>query len=155
MSIKYTIVQHATAYPSLMLASNGGKHIYSVELDQDTDNGQVVAKGEWKGFQYYGVKDSTGVAAVILDQAANGNWYVEITEPGDGLFIYQVPMIAQQFTNDFQKESNFYNEAGDVVRAYEMAKGDIVEVSKLGFVGEPAKGKTLTIENRKFKVEGE
>lgn len=155
MAIKYTIESHATAYPSLMLAQNGGKHIYSVELDKDTDNGQVVAKGDWKGHQYYGVKDSTGVTGVILDQAENGNWYVEITEPADGLFIYQVPMIAEEFTRSFQKESNFYNEKGDVVRAYEMAKGDIVEVSDLGFTGTPAKGKTLTVAARKFVVASE
>lgn len=152
MAIKYTIEQHASAFPSMMLAADGGKHIYSLELDKNADNGQVVAKGEWKDFQYYGVKESTGVAGVILDQAANGNWYIEITNPGDGCFIYQVPMIEESWTNSFQKESNFYNPKGEVVRAYEMAAGDIVEVSALGFVGTPEKGKTLTIENRKWKV---
>ena len=150
--IKYVIETHAVAYPSLMLAQNGGKHIYSLLLDKDTDNGQVVAKDAWQGHQYYSVKDSTGVAGIILDQAANGNWYVEITEPGDGLFIYQVPMIEEQFTRSFQKESNFYNEAGEIVRGYEMAKGDIVELSALGFVGEPAKGATVSVANRKFTV---
>ena len=152
MAIKYTIEQHASAYPSLMLAQNGGKHIYSLLLDKDADNGQVVAKNEWQGHQYYSVKDSTGVAGIILEQAENGNWYVEITEPGDGLFIYQVPMIAEEFTRSFQKESNFYNEAGDIVRGYEMAKGDIVEVSALGFDGTPAKKAAVTVANRKFKV---
>ena len=34
MAIKYEIKQHATAYPSLMLAQNGGKHIYSLLLDK-------------------------------------------------------------------------------------------------------------------------
>lgn len=152
MAIKYVINEHATAYPSLMLAANGGKHIFSLLLDKDTDNGQVVAKDAWQGHQYYSVKDSTGVTGVILEQAANGNWYVEITEPGDGLFIYQVPMIEEEFTRSFQKESNFYNEAGDIVRGYEMAKGDIVEVSALGFNGTPTKGAAVTVANRKFKV---
>lgn len=152
MAIKYTIEQHASAYPSLMLATNGGKHIYSLELDKDADNGQVVAKGDWKGQQYYGVKESAGVKAVVLEQAQNGNWYVEITDPGDGIFIYQVPMIEEEFTKSFQKESNFYNLKGDIVRGYEMAKGDIVEVSALGFTGTPVAKKELTIENRKFKV---
>lgn len=152
MAIKYDIGQHATAYPTLMLASNGGKHIYSVELDKDTDNGQVVAKGAWKGFQYYGVKDSTGVEGVILEQARNGNWYIEITKPGDGLFIYQVPMIEEQFTNRFQKESNFYNPAGEKVRAYEMAVGDVIEVSELGITGTPKDGAKVKITERKFTV---
>ena len=133
MAIKFSIEKHAVAYPSMMLATNGGKHIYSVELDKDTDNGQIVAKDAWKGQQYYGVKDSTGVEAVVLEQAVNGNWYVEITKPADGLFIYQVPMIEEEYTKEFQKESNFYNLKGDIVRAYEMAVGDIVEVSEGGF----------------------
>ena len=152
MAIKYEIKQHATAYPSLMLAQNGGKHIYSLLLDKDTDNGQVVAKDAWQGQQYYSVKDSTGVAGVVLEQAANGNWYIEITEPGDGLFIYQVPMIEEEWNNTFKKESNFYNEAGEIVRGYEMAKGDIVEVSALGITGEITKGATVSVANRKFKV---
>ena len=152
MAIKYSIEQHASAYPSMMLAQNGGKHMYSLLLDKDTDNGQVVAKDKWQGHQYYSVKDSTGVAGVILDQAANGNWYIEITEPGDGIFIYEVPMITEEWTNSFKKESNFYNEAGDKVRGYEMAKGDIVEVSALGITGTPAKDAVVSVANRKFKV---
>lgn len=155
MAIKFSIEKHAVAYPSMMLATNGGKHIYSVELDKDTDNGQIVAKDAWKGQQYYGVKDATGVEAVVLEQAVNGNWYVEITKPADGLFIYQVPMIEEEYTKEFQKESNFYNLKGDIVRAYEMAVGDIVEVSEGGFDVKPTAGKTLTVENRKFKVADE
>ena len=152
MAIKYSIDKHATAYPSLMLAQNGGKHIYSLLLDADADNGQVVAKNAWQGHQYYSVKDSTGVKGIILDQAENGNWYVEITEPGDGLFIYQVPMIEEEWTKAFQAESNFYNEAGEIVRGYEMAKGDIVELSAEGFTGTPSKGKAVTVAARKFSV---
>lgn len=152
MAIKYSIETHTSAYPSLMIASNGGKHIFSLLLDKDTDNGQVVAKDAWQGYQYYSVKDATGVEGIILEQAQNGNWYIEITEPGDGLFIYQVPMIEESWTNSFKKESNFYNEAGDIVRGYEMAKGDIVEVSELGFEGTPVKGATVTVANRKFSV---
>ena len=150
--IKYTIDTHAVAYPSNMLAQEYGKHIYSLLLDKDTDNGCVVAKDAWQGMQYYSVKDSTGVEGVILEQAANGNWYVEITEPADGLFVYMVPVIEETFTRTFQKESNFFNPKGDIVRGYEMAKGDIVEISELGFVGTPAAGKKLTVTNRKFTV---
>lgn len=152
MAIKYTIEKHAVAFPSNMLARHGGKHIYNIELDKDTDNGQIVAKGDWKGFQYYGVKESTGVTAVVREQAKNGNWYVEITQPGDGLFLRQVPQIEEEYTKDFQKESNFYNLKGDIIRGYEMAVGDIVEVSEEGFDKKPEVGKTLTVVNRKFKV---
>lgn len=155
MAIKYTIEKHASCFPSLMLAQNGGKHIYSVQLDKDTDNGSIVAKGDWKGQQYYGVKDSTGVEGIVLEQAANGNWYVEITAAGDGLLIYQVPLIEEQWTKEFQKEGNFYNLNGDIVRAYELAAGDIIECSAECFDKTPSAKKKLTVENRKFKLGSE
>lgn len=152
--INYKIDQHAIAYPAFMLAQNGGKHIYSLLMDKDMDNGSVVAKGAWQGHQFYSVKESTGVEGVILEQAANGNWYIEITAEGDGCFLYNVPMIEEEWTNTFKKESNFYNPKGDLVRGYEMAKGDIVEVSALGITGAPAKGAKVTVSNRKFTVAG-
>lgn len=152
MSIDYKITAHASAFPTKMLAQNGGKHIYNIEISEDRDNGNVVAKDAWKGMEYYSDKASTGVTGVILEQASNGNWYVEITDAGDGVFLYNVPMIAEDWTSKFTKEENFYNEKGTVVRGYEMAVGDIVELSSLAFDGNPEAGKTLSIENFKWKV---
>ncbi|MDQ9778230.1 hypothetical protein RF400_06375, partial [Acinetobacter baumannii] len=64
---------------------------------------------EWQGMQYFSVKEPTGLAAVVLEQAANGNWYVRITAAGDAVIIRSVPMIAEQFTKEFESEANFYN----------------------------------------------
>lgn len=152
MAIQYLLNEHAVANASKMLASTGGEHIYNILMDKDTDQGSVVAKDAWQGMEYYSVKDSTGVKGLILEQAVNGNWYIEITEAGDGVFVCSVPLIQEEFTKQFQKESNFYNAKGDRARGYRMHEGDIVEVSAKGIEGTPAKGATVTVKDRKFTV---
>lgn len=133
MAIKYTIEQHAYCFPSKLLAQNGGKHIYNVKLTTAADNGNLIARGDWDSLDLYEEGAVTSFAGVVRGQAANGNYYVEVTTPGDALLVYQVPMIAENWTNNFQKASNFYNEAGDIVRCYELAVGDIFEVSADAF----------------------
>ena len=129
MAIKYAIEKHGTAFPSKVLAHEGGAHIFNIELSADCDNGNVVKKGEWISLDLYAEDAASTMKGVIRQQATNGNWYIEITEnPNHELFVYQVPIIAEEWTNSFKKESNFYNLAGDVVRAYDLAVGDIVEV---------------------------
>lgn len=144
MAIKYEIEKHATAFPSKLLASNGGKHIYNIELNTDADNGNLVAKGDWISLDLYDEAAVTTFEGKIQEQAANGNWYVEVVDPGDALLVYQVPMISEEWTNSFLKESNFYNLAGDTVRAHELAEGDIFEASAEAFTGEVGKGKTIS-----------
>ena len=60
--------------------------------------------------------------------------------------------IAEDWTNTWKKESNFYNANGDVVRGYDLHKGDVFEVSADGFDGEPAEKATVTCENKKLKI---
>lgn len=153
MAIKYNIEKHATAFPSKVLAHEGGAHIFNIELTAACDNGNIVRKGEWLSLDLYGEAAASTMKGIIRQQATNGNWYVEITEnPDHELFVYQVPMIAEEWTNSFKKESNFYNEAGDVVRAYDLVAGDIVEVSALGFTGTPVADKEVTVASKKFVV---
>jgi len=38
---------HAIAYPSKVLAQNGGAHIYNIELGAACDNGAIVKKGDF------------------------------------------------------------------------------------------------------------
>lgn len=144
--------KHAVAGSSRLLATNGGAHIYSVKIDEDLDNGSILAKDAWLAPEYYSAKDSKGFAGVIVEQAANGNWYVEVTEPGDALLVLQVPMIYEEYTTQCQHESNFYNEAGDIVRCYELVKGDIFELSAEGFNGDPVKGATVSVTNKQVTV---
>lgn len=140
MAIRYEIKKHAVAFPSKLLAQNGGKHIYNVVLSTDTDNGNLIARGEWDSLDLYKEAAVTTFEGVVREQAANGNWYVEVTDPGDALFVYQQPVIAEEWTNTFKKTSNFFNAAGDRVRSYELAVGDVFEVSAEGFSKAPTEG---------------
>lgn len=150
--IKYAIEKHAVAFPSKLLAQNGGKHIYNIELATDTDNGNLVKKGDFIDLDLYEEDTAATFAGVIQKQAANGNWYVEVTDPGDALFVYMQAFIAEEWTNKFKKEENFYNAAGEIVRGYELAVGDVFEVSAAGFTGTPEAGKTVSVAAKKLVV---
>lgn len=151
--IKHAIETHTFANPAKVLAQNYGAHIYNIQLTADCDNGAIVKRGNWLSLDLYEETAASTMKGVIRQKATNGNWYVEITEnPDHELFVYQVPMIAEEYSNAFKKISNFYNAAGDVVRAYDLVVGDIVELSELGFEGTPVAGKAVTVANKKFVV---
>ena len=152
MAIKYSIEKHAVAFPSKLLAQNGGKHIYNIELATDTDNGNLVKRGNFIDLDLYEEDAAATFEGVIQKQASNGNWYVEVVDPGDALLVYMQAFIAEEWTNKFKAESNFYNAAGDIVRGYELAVGDVFEVSAEGFTGVPVVGATVSVADKKLVV---
>ena len=137
--VQFSIAKHAVAFPSKVLASNGGKHIYNIQLAEASgkfvDNGWFVGKGDFVELDLYKAKAPTTFEGKVVAVAANGNYYVEVVNPGDALFVYQVPMIEETYNNNFKKESNYTNAPTQVVRSYELAVGDIVEISADGFDG--------------------
>ena len=137
--IQMTIAKHAVAFPSKVLARDGGKHIYNIQLaeasDKFVDNGWFVGKGDFVELDLYKAVAPTTFDGKVVGIAANGNYYVEVVNPGDALFVYQVPMIEETYNNTFKKESNYTNAPTQVVRSYELAVGDIVEISADGFDG--------------------
>lgn len=137
--IQISIAKHAVAFPSKVLASNGGKHIYNIQLaeasDKFVDNGWFVGKGEFVELDLYKAVAPTTFEGKVVGVAANGNYYVEVVAPGDALFVYNVPMIEETYNNNFKKESNYTNAPKQVVRSYELATGDILEISAEGFDG--------------------
>ena len=137
--IQVNIAKHAVAFPSKVLASKGGKHIYNIQLaeasDKFVDNGWFVGKGDFVELDLYKAAAPTTFDGKVVGIAANGNYYVEVVDPGDALFVYQVPMIEETYNNTFKKESNYTNAPKQVVRTYELAVGDIVEISVDGFDG--------------------
>lgn len=137
--IQVNIAKHAVAFPSKVLASNGGKHIYNIQLAEAAsayvDNGWFVARDTFIELDLYSAKAPTTFEGKVVGVAANGNYYVEIVNPGDALFVYNVPMIEETYNNNFKKESNYTNAPTQVVRSYELAVGDIVEISAEGFAG--------------------
>ena len=137
--IQLSIAKHTVAFPSKVLASNGGKHIYNIQLaeasDKFVDNGWFVGKGDFVELDLYKAKAPTTFEGKVVGIAGNGNYYVEIVTPGDALFVYNVPMTEETYNNNFKKESNYTNAPTQVVRSYELAVGDIVEISADGFDG--------------------
>ena len=127
--IQVNIAKHAVAFPSKVLASKGGKHIYNIQLaeasDKYVDNGWFVGKGDFVELDLYKAAAPTTFDGKVVGIAANGNYYVEVVDPGDALFVYQVPMIEETYNNTFKKESNYTNAPTQVVRSYELAVGDI------------------------------
>ena len=137
--IQVNIAKHAVAFPSKVLARDGGKHIYNIQLAEAAsayvDNGWFVGKGEFVELDLYKAAAPTSFEGKVVGKANNGNFYVEVVTPGDALFVYQVPMIEETYNNTFKKESNYTNAPKQVVRSYELAVGDIVEISAEGFDG--------------------
>ena len=154
MAIKFEIEKHAYAFPTKILAGNGGEHILNIELTADADNGSIVSVGDYVSFDQY--KEATapvGYEAKIVDKAADGNFYVEVVEPANAVLIYEVPVIAEQnYDSRFKAIKNFYNKTGAVVRGYVLHKYDIYELSEEGFEGTPEVGKSVTITGRKHVV---
>ena len=149
MAIRYAIESHAWGAPAKVKSAIAG-HIYNVQLSEDTDNTNFVARDEWLSFDLYSDKDASDFEGIVREQLPNGNYAVEVVEPGDALFVYNVPIIEEEWTNNFKKESNFFNAEGDVVRAYELAVGDILEISEAGFTAAPTVGATVTLSGRKL-----
>lgn len=150
--VRYTIEEHNVAFPSKIAASAGSPHIYNIRLENDTDNGQLVGKGDWVAFDEYKEADAPTFAGKIQAQAANNNWYVEVTADTEALFVFDSPIIAEDYNTKFTAEKNFFNEAGKTVKAYSLIKGDIFELSAKAFDGTPSAGKTVSYSNGKYVV---
>ena len=140
--IQMNIAKHAVAFPSKVLARDGGKHMYNIQLaeasDKFVDNGWFVGKGDFIELDLYKAAAPTSFEGTVVGVAANGNFYVEVKSAENALFVYQVPMIEETYNNNFKKESNYTNAPTQVVRSYELAVGDIVEISADGFDGDVA-----------------
>jgi hypothetical protein len=80
---------------------------------------------------------------------------VEVTavpSTGEALLVYNSPIIPYESPRELADLSNFYNAAGEVVKAYTLTVGDIFEVSAEAFDGTPAKNATLTVASKKLKI---
>lgn len=149
-----TIEKHGYAYPAKSLAEKGGKYIHNITITDDHDNGDVVGRGDFIELDRYEEGTSEGLEAKIVDNAPNGNFYVEIIEPGDALILRNVPVIPYEFNREVQQENVFYNEKGDTVRGYELAIGDIWELSAECFSETVKVGDAVTATSGKWAKKG-
>lgn len=145
MSVAFSVTKHAMGYPSNVLAQRSGEHVFSIKLSTDTDNGNLVAAGDWDGLDVFKEAAVTTFGGKIIQKMSNGNWLVLVTNPGDALLVYEKPLSPYESPKDLLSEKAFYNKAGDRVRAYGLHKFDRFEVSDEAFSGaDPAVGKVIS-----------
>lgn len=147
--MKFT--KHAVAGSSKLKATVSG-HIYNIKATEDIDNGCIVGKGDYVASEYYAEGTATTFTGKIIEKASNGNFYVEVETASNAYLVLTSPVIYEQYTKRMQDESNFYNEAGDLMRCYELVPGDIFELSAEGFTDTPVKGASVSVEDKKVKV---
>ena len=146
---------HNEAFPSKLLAASGGGHIYDIQLTADHDNGVLVGRGNYiKLGTYQETTAPNTFAGIIREQAANGNWYVEVTAATEALWIL-MPEISPYGLKVLEDPKAWYNASGDTVKGYELHKGDIFEMSDEGFSAAPTTakiGKAVTFASGKYVV---
>ncbi len=145
---------HARALPSNVVSQRYGNHMPSVRIDTDTDNGNLIAVGDWVAWDYFAEAAVTSFAGKIIAQDKNGDWVVLVTDPGDACLVYQEPLTPYETPKELLNEKTMYNKAGDIVRTYVLTKFDRITVSTEGFTGnDPAVGATISgVTNKKMVV---
>ena len=79
MQVKYVVESYPVAFPSNMLAAEGGAHMYSVELDSDCHNGGLISVGEWLSLDLFAEAEATTFEGTIVEKMANGNYLVLVS----------------------------------------------------------------------------
>lgn len=135
---------HGRGFPSNVVSQRYGDHIPSVKLSSDTDNGMLIAVGDWQGWDYFAEAAVTTFTGKIVAQDKNGDWLVLVTDPGDACLVYQKPMTPYETPKELLNEKTMYNLKDDIVRAYVLTKFDRFTSSTENFSGTPAIGKNIT-----------
>lgn len=144
---------HNEAFPSKLLAASGGGHIYDIQLTADHDNGVLVGRGNYiKLGTYQETTAPNTFAGIIREQAANGNWYVEVTAATEALWILMPEISPYEAIPETVNPKAWVNKAGDTVKGYSLTKGDIFEMSAEGFQGTPDAGKSVSFASGKYVV---
>ena len=116
---------HAVCESSRLKATTAG-HIDDLECHEALDNGRIVSVGNHIEGQVFASKAYAegGITCLILTPpfAYNGNKY-------------------------HSEEKFFYNEKGEIARAYELHVGDIYTISAAGLTGAPEKGAFIDATN--------
>ena len=149
MVLDYTLTQHAECYPSKVLASNGGRHILNLLLSADCDNGWFLGCGSYVSLDLYNDAAATSFEGTVVERAANGNYYVEVASTSNCYLVCQIDDHAEEWTNTW-KTARPYNKSGDVVRAYELAPKDIIELSVECFTATPTVGDSVELSGKKL-----
>lgn len=107
-----TYTKHGVAESTLLKATKVGHH-YNLVADVDIDNGSVAKIGKYTKSDLF---------------------KADIPAVGDKIvLILTAPKIYSEYTTKMQEESNFYNGAGDAMRAYEIQDTDRFTLSAEAF----------------------
>lgn len=109
---------HIVCESTNILSTNfGGGHIYSIEIQEDMDNGLLVARDEYVDDQYE-------------DEVWMAKEYAAGDEP---LLLLNPPLLPMTELRGYATEDRFYNAKGDRVRAYTLRVGDRFTLSEAAF----------------------
>ena len=123
---------HAVCESSRLKATTAG-HIYDLKCHKALDNGAIV-----------------GVGAHVEGQVFNSKTYAE----GDIACLILTAPFAYNGNAYKSEEKFFYNEAGEIARAYELHVGDIYTISAAGLTGTPAVGAYIDATNNATEAAG-
>lgn len=142
---------HTVAESSKLKATIAG-HIYNIIATAQIDNGTIIGKGNYLRPEVYAEAAATTFTGKIIGKTATGLWYIEVATAVNAYLTLSVPLIYEEYTTQCQDESNFYNAAGDTLRAYELVAGDIFAISAIGITGTPAINASVTVTAKKVAV---
>lgn len=142
---------HVVSFPSKIASACGQYgHIFNIVVQDNTvDNGALCLKGDYVSFDQYeqdALASGDTITGEIIDQDANGLWYVEFTALPAGktvLYMYNAP-ISEYSERTLQDESLWVNVKNDVVQGMQLMVNDVAEYSDLAFTGTPAVGAAVT-----------
>lgn len=130
-----TANRHAVVEIADLQATHCG-HIFNlIDTANDYDNGCLLAKGDIDPVNYE-------VYAAAIP-----------TTSDEVMLVASVPTIPSARTAGERAEHNFYNKAGEIMRAYQLVKHDRFAVSALLFDKEPTVGQFAVVgANGKYKA---
>ena len=148
------IQKHAVAGSTRLTATKtvGGHGIQDIKISTALDNGSIIGRGALVAGEVYAMAAPTTFTGKIIDKAANGNWYVEVTAAENAYLVLTPPLCYVDYTASMRDENTFYNAQNDIVRAYPLFVGDVFELSAEGFDGTPAKNAVVSV-NASYQVE--
>lgn len=142
---------HAVAESSDLKATKSG-NIRNIQATANIDNGTIVGKGAYLRPDVYAEAAATTFTGTIIAKTATGLFLVEVNTAANAYLVLTAPLIYEEYTTKCQDEANFYNLAGDVLRAYQLEAGDRFAISAAGITGVAAVGANVTVTAKKVAV---
>ena len=106
--------KHIVAESTNLVGTTYGRHIFNVKANADIDNGRVVNLDDmvWEANEYFTMVEPTASSRVGL--------------------ILSVPVGADATPYVATLPSNFYNGEGEIMRVYDLVRGDKFTISENG-----------------------